>query len=107
MTVIYSPSAENDINGIFEYLADTLGVPETAVKIVKKLYDSADSLESMPQRHGVIDREPFKRLGLRILPVDNYVILYSVDENGGLVLISRIIYSRRNLDTQLSDSDTY
>ncbi|MBQ6737474.1 MAG: type II toxin-antitoxin system RelE/ParE family toxin, partial [Synergistaceae bacterium] len=38
-----------------------------------------------------------QRNEIRILPVDNYLILYSVDDEKQIVNVSRVIYGRKNI----------
>ncbi len=67
--------------------------------------DAADSLESMPKRFRMYDREPWRSRGLRILPVDNYVVLYLPDEKAHVVTIIRIMYGGRDINSQLNAND--
>ena len=36
-------------------------------------------LDTMPERYRKYEKEPWKSRGLRVLPVDNYVVLYIPD----------------------------
>jgi toxin ParE1/3/4 len=101
-TVDYAESARQDLRGIFDYIAYTLLEPVVAENQVNRIMDTADSLESMPKRHRLYDREPWRSHGLRIVAVDNYVILYLPDEVKQTVTIIRIMYGRRDIDRQLN-----
>ena len=67
--------------------------------------DPADSLEKMPMRHRLYDNEPWRSQGFRIMPVENYVVLYLPDKSKHVVTIIRVMYERRNIDGQLSRLD--
>ena len=104
-TVNYSDSAKRDLHGIRSYIAETLLEPEVAEKQVNRIMDAADVLDQQPFRHRSYDNEPWRSQGLRIKPVDNYVILYFPDEKTTTVTIIRIMHGSRDIDKQLSQSE--
>ncbi len=59
------------------------------------------SLDNMPERHRLYEREPWKSRGLRVLPIDNYVIFYISDAATMIVTIIRIMYGGRDVENQL------
>lgn len=40
--------------------------------------------------------------GLRVLPVDNYLVLYIPDNDKKVVTILRVMYAGRDIDNQLN-----
>ena len=54
------------------------------------------------QKKRKITMSSWKSRGLRILPVDNYVVLYIPDEDRKTVEILRVMYGGRNIDKQLN-----
>lgn len=48
------------------------------------------------------DKEPWCSRGLRIMPVDNYVVFYIPDEDTKTVTVVRVMYNGRDVDTQLN-----
>ena len=58
-------------------------------------------LNQMPERYRLYEKEPWQNRGLRILPVDNFVVLYIPDTDKGIVTIIRVLYSGRDIDTEL------
>ena len=62
------------------------------------------SLEQMPMRHMLYEEEPWRSRGLRILPVDNYIVFYLPDETYTTVSVIRIMYGGRDIDKQLNDN---
>ena len=79
-----------------------LQAPENAAGQVRRLEEQIISLETMPERYRRYETEPWKSRGLRILPVDNYVVLYIPDEDRKTVEILRVMYGGRNIDKQLN-----
>ena len=50
------------------------------------------SLEFMPMRYKLYEEEPWNSMGLRVLPVDNYLVFYLLNEANGVVNIVHIMY---------------
>ena len=59
------------------------------------------SLDYMPKRYRLFDREPWRSRGLRIVSVDNYCILYIVNNDEITVTIMRVLYVGRDIDALL------
>ena len=97
-----SEQADNDLRGIFEYIAFELQSPENASGQLERLEEQILSLDTMPERYRKYEKEPWKSRGLRVLPVDNYVVLYISDSNKKVVTILRVMYAGRDIDNQLN-----
>lgn len=52
----------------------------------------------MPERYASVDWEPWASMGIRKVPVDNYLVFYLVDPTERLVSIVRIIYCGRDTE---------
>ena len=74
-----SEQADSDLRGIFEYIAFELQSPENASGQLDRLEEQILSLDTMPERYRKYEKEPWKSRGLRVLPLDNYVVLYIPD----------------------------
>ena len=97
-----SEQADNDLRGIFEYIALELQSPENASRQLDHLEEQILSLGTMPERYRKYEKEPWKSRGLHVLPVDNYVVLYISDSNKKVVTILRVMYAGRDIDNQLN-----
>ena len=95
--VEYSDEARGNLRDIFRYISDTLLEPLTAKAQIGRIQDAAEGLDHLPFRHRLCDVEPWHSLGLRVFPVDNYLIFYLPDETRDAVIIYRIIYGGRDL----------
>lgn len=93
--------AELDLINIYEYLAFTLQEPKNAGGQLERLESAILTLDHMPERFKKYDREPWYNKGLRVLPVDNFVVLYIPDLTMGTVTVIRIMYSGRDIETEL------
>ena len=74
-----SEQADRDLREIFENIAFELQSPENASGQLDRLEEQILSLDTMPERYRKYEKEPWKSRGLRVLPVDNYVVLYIPD----------------------------
>ena len=74
-----SEQADSDLRGIFEYISFELQSPENASGQLDRLEEQILSLDTMPERYRKYEKEPWKSRGLRVLPVDNYVVRYIPD----------------------------
>lgn len=100
--VNYTEDAEQDLQSIFDYISDVLLEPVTATNQTNRIMDAADSLDHMPLRYRLYDKEPWQSRGLRVMPVDNYLVFYLPDETKKTVAIIRIMYGGRDIDKHLN-----
>ena len=97
-----SEQADSDLRGIFEYIAFELQSPGNASGQLDRLEEQILSLDTMPERYRKYEKEPWKSRGLRVLPVDNYVVLYIPDSDKKFVRILRVMYAGGVIDNQLN-----
>ncbi len=101
--IVYTEEAEQDLVDVYRYIAMDLMVPETAKNQVNRIMDAIKRLDEIPLRHKVYQNEPWHSRGLRVLPVDSYLVFYTIIEEEKTVVIIRIMYGGRNIDLQLSN----
>ena len=97
-----SSQAESDLRSIFEYIAFELQSVQNAVGQLSRLEESINSLDQMPDKYRAYEKEPWHSRGLRVMPVDNYVVFYIPNHDTKVVNIVRVMYGGRDVDTQLS-----
>ena len=97
-----SEQAYIDLRGIFEYIAFELKAPENANSQLNRLEERILSLDTMPERYRKYEKEPWKSRGLRILPIDNYLVFYTTNTDIKVVTILRVMYAGRDIDNQLN-----
>jgi plasmid stabilization system protein ParE len=97
----YLPLANRDIADAVNYIAEELLAPKAALGLLDALDKSISRLKDFPYSCRVY--HPVKPLEqeYRIMPVKNYAVFYTVDEQKKLVEITRVIYAKRDLDKQL------
>lgn len=74
--IIYTEESEQDLINIYRYIAINLYMPETAKKQTDRIMNAINGLDEMPLRHKLYQNEPWHSKGLRVLPVDNYLVFY-------------------------------
>jgi len=99
--VIYTKLAERDLHGIYEYIALTLLEPVHAKNQSNRIIDAIAGLNQMPARFRLYEKEPWRSKGLRIMPVDNYLVFYLPSDSKKVVTVIRIMYGGRDIDEQL------
>lgn len=97
-----SEQADADLRAIFEYIAFELQSVQNASGQLDRLEESILSLEEMPERYRKYEKEPWHSRGLRMMPVDNFIVFYIPDKEKYIVTIIRVMYAGRNIDDQLA-----
>lgn len=94
--------SKDDLRGIYEYIAFDLQSPQNATGQLDRLEKSIDSLDEMPERFRIYDKEPWRSRNLRIMPVDNYLVFYIPNHEENIVTVIRVMYGGRDVDRQLN-----
>ena len=106
-SIVYSPEAYEDLRSIYKYIALDLLSDANAKSQIKRLRKAIRGLDTFPEGHTRVDWEPWYSLGMRYLPVDNYIVYYLTDKESMTVLIVRVFYSGRDVkDIIQSDNNT-
>ena len=103
--VLLSDPAEADIEGIYAYIADTLLEPVTAWRQIERIYNAIFTLDEMPERCPLLMDEPWHSRGLHRLIVDNYSVIYEINEPTDTVSVIAIFYSKRNINELLQQEE--
>lgn len=99
--VITTEQADADLRGIYEYIAFELLSPDNAVGQLGRLEEQIVGLEEFPEKFRHYGKEPWHSRGLRVMPVDNYLVFYISDKDAGIITIIRVMYAGRDVDSQL------
>lgn len=90
----YSKESKEDLIEIKQYIKYNLQEPEIAQKLISKIRKEINALKNNPEAYSIIDEDMIKRLEIRKLIVDNYIVFYRIRNNN--IQIVRIMYGRRN-----------
>ena len=95
--------ARLDMRMIYEYIAETLMEPVIAQKQYTRIEKAVYSLDQMPERYRQYEKEPWRSRNLRVMPVDNYIVFYTVDNEKREVTVIRIMYGGMDTKRELDD----
>ena len=97
-----SEQDDQDLRNIFEYIAFELLAPENAAGQLDRLEEAISKLDNMPEKFRRYEREPWFSRGLRVFPVDNYLVFYIPDMDEKTVTVIRVMYGGRDIDKELN-----
>ena len=92
--IVYSKESKQDLIGIKQYIKYNLQEPDIAQKLISKMREEIDNLKYNPEIYSIIDDDLIKRLEIRKMIVNNYIVFYRVKKDN--IEIVRIMYGRRN-----------
>ena len=99
--VLLSDRASEDMDGIYDYIANTLLEPVIAANQYDRIARAILTLEKMPERIRLMDSQPERSKGLRPLIVDNYTVFFVIQSN--TVRVVRVLYSSSDIKKRLLD----
>lgn len=97
--IIYSDDALQDLMGIFDYISGQLREPAIAAAQVNRIREQIRSLGQFPARNKKVPWEPWHSVGMRQMPVDNFIAFYTIDDTQVAVQIVRIFYGKRDIQS--------
>ena len=74
--IFYTESAKQDLRNIHKYISEKLLEPKIAADLTNRIMKGIRSLEEMPMRYRLYESEPWHSRGLRVYPIENYVVFY-------------------------------
>jgi len=102
--IIIEDPAISDLHDIHNYIAQTLKAPDTAKRIYFSIKGKIKTLNQFPLRYQLVNDKMLAVQGIRILPAENYLVFYVVDEAAKNVNILRILYNRREWQQLVTSS---
>lgn len=97
----YLPIAKQDMMDMVRYISHELSNPAAAERLASEVIQAAERLVDLPHSHPVFNPiRPLQQEYRRLL-VQNYLMLYSVDERQKLITVARVIYARRDYEKLL------
>lgn len=99
--IIITGQADTDLRGIYEHIAFELLSPDNAAGQLDRLEKCITELGNFPEKLRLYEKDPWRGRGLRVMPVDNYLVFYIPDREAGIVAVTRVMYAGREIDSQL------
>lgn len=94
----YTAEAKIDLKAIYYYIGFELMALKSAERQVNDIRRCIRGLELIPLRYPLIENLPNISIPLRRMPVDKYLVFYTVDCEASVVKIIRIFYGGRNIE---------
>ncbi len=91
------PKAIRDLDSIYEYIANEKLAPEYAKGQIERIKKAILNLAIFPQSHQVRSEGRYATKGYRQLLVDNYIVIFKMDEGGKTVYVVTVQYHGRNM----------
>ena len=101
--VSISHEAEEDLREIYAYITFDLFSPKNAHRQISRLEKAIQSLHEFPMRHRFVHFEPWKSRELHVMGCDNFLVFYFVTEETYEVVISRVLYGKRDIEKVLEE----
>lgn len=92
----FTEDCRDEINEIYEYISEKLVAENSAKKLMRKMRDAVMDLSETPNLYMKIEKKDRNKREFRRMVIDNFVVLYTVDENSKKVYIAHMYYGRRN-----------
>ena len=92
----FTEDCRDEIRDIYKYISENLKAEEVAKKLMKKMRDNVIALAESPKLYVTLPKKDRRKRDFRRMVVDNYVILYTIDENRKTIYISHMYYGKRN-----------
>jgi len=93
--VVITEDAEDDLEGIYQHIAISIGEPQIAWNQIERIRDKILKLNHMPERNPVIQYEPWKSREARRVDINNFAAFYVLNTN--VVTVIRVLYAKRDL----------
>ena len=90
LKIEYSPKSKDDLRGIFNYIAISLGNKEAARRVVNKIIDEIDRLSDSPEIGPSLVSKVDIQTDLRYLVIEKFIVVYQLKKDR--VNVARVFY---------------
>lgn len=94
--IILIPTAQREIFRIYDYIYNDLNAEQAAERMMKLIENKIAILKYAPKMHMKIEKFDEAKNQYRRIIIKNYVLIYTIDEENGIVYVSNIYYNKRN-----------
>ena len=92
----FTDAAKADLNEILSYISKELANPKAALLFIDSIEKKISQLLEFPNSGSTVDNEFITAENIRKVPVNNYTLYYTTENNESAIVIIRIIYSKRS-----------
>ncbi|MBO4637623.1 MAG: type II toxin-antitoxin system RelE/ParE family toxin [Clostridiales bacterium] len=101
--VFLSKASQTDLAEAMDYIEFQLMNPCAADALLDKFEKSVNSLSVMPEKHALASDPFLNSKGVRFIPIDNYILFYTINKSKRTVSVARFLYGKRNWAGILKD----
>ena len=91
--------ALSDLDEINDYLINTLGQCPAAQRLIDKTEQEIHVICRYPESGAPVTNEYIRRSDVRKLVIEKYVLYYFTDKEKQRIIVLRIVYAKRDLET--------
>jgi len=95
----------DDLHEIAAYILYELKAPQAAKNVTSRICNEIRSLANKPQRYALVEWEPWASMKMYRVPIGNYVVFYTADDDTYVVTVTRIFYGGRDIEHIIRDSE--
>jgi plasmid stabilization system protein ParE len=88
--------AEEDILSTVKYIANALKVPIAANNLLDEIEKYKEILENTPNIYPFVPDEYLAEKGIKFVMIKNYMMFYTINEDGKRADVIRFLYGRRD-----------
>jgi len=88
-----------DMEEIYNYIAEQLQAPETAMGQYNRIATAIETLDLFPERIKLMETEEERAMELRQMPVDNFSVFFHIREER--VIVTNVLYSASDISKRL------
>lgn len=96
MKLRYTPEAISDLQEIKCYIKNTLHNPTAALRMSKAILAACSSLKLFPKMGMSIESKAGFETDLRMLTCENWVAVYRIKDESGMISVARIMDARQD-----------
>ncbi len=93
--------ALSDMEEIYNYIAEQLQAPETAMGQYNRIATAIETLDLFPERIKLMETEEERAMELRQMPIDNFSVFFHIREER--VIVTNVLYSASDISKRLRD----
>ena len=94
--VKFNQLAVKNIDSAFAYISKMLHNPKAAIDLINKIENYVENASLYPHSMPFTDNKFFKKETFRRIIVDNYILLYTIQEEQKQITIVNFIYGKRD-----------
>lgn len=94
----FTEKAEEDLNGILQYISDELSNPTAASVLAQRIFECIDNVRAFPESGLIVENDFLTDKSIRRVLVENYSVYYKADDKDKIIYLIRLVYSRRDIN---------